>query len=103
MEWKCPVCGKEFEHFGIKEFALAPKTTLFGTFKIKDINGDINTVDRKMNKLVCSEECKQKNENQYFDPVSGDVHPAAGEHAGKSPGEGHPGHQLNQYSGLHGG
>ena len=36
MEWKCPVCGKEFEYFGIKDFASAPKTTLFGTFKIKD-------------------------------------------------------------------
>lgn len=39
---------------------------LFGTFKIKDINGNIKTVDRKLNKPVCSEECKQKNENQYF-------------------------------------
>lgn len=43
------------------------------------------------------------NENQYFNPVSGDVRPVAGEHAGKSPGEGHPGYQLDQYSGLHGG
>lgn len=66
MEWKCPVCGKEFEYFGIKDFASTPKTTLFGTFKIKDINGNIKTVDRKLNKPVCSEECKQKNENQYF-------------------------------------
>lgn len=66
MEWKCPVCGKEFEYFDIKDFALAHKTTLFGTFKIKDINGNIKTVDRKLNKPVCSEECKQKNENQYF-------------------------------------
>ena len=66
MKWKCPVCGKEFEHFGIKEFALAPKTTLFGTFKVKDINGNINTVDKNINKPVCSEECKQNNENQYF-------------------------------------
>ena len=66
MEWKCPVCGKEFEYFGIKDFASAPKTTLFGTFKIKDINGNIKTVDRKLNKPVCSEECKKKNENQYF-------------------------------------
>ena len=56
MEWKCPVCGKEFEHFGIKDFASAPKTTLFGIFKIKDINGNIKTVDRKLNKPVCSEE-----------------------------------------------
>lgn len=66
MEWKCPVCGKKFEYFGIKEFVSAPKTTLFGIFKIKDINGNIKTVDRKPNKPVCSEECKQKNENQYF-------------------------------------
>lgn len=66
MEWKCPVCGKEFEHFGIKEFASTPKTTLFGTFKIKDMNGNIKTVDRKLNNPVCSEECKQKNENQYL-------------------------------------
>lgn len=66
MEWKCPVCGKEFEYFDIKDFASAPKTTLFGTFKIKDINGNIKIVDRKLNKPVCSEECKQKNENQYF-------------------------------------
>ena len=66
MKWKCPVCGKEFKYFGIKDFASAPKTTLFGTFKIKDIKGNIKTVDRKLNKPVCSEECKQKNENQYF-------------------------------------
>ena len=39
MGWKCPVCGKEFEHFGIKEFAMCPKTTLFGDFKYKDTDG----------------------------------------------------------------
>lgn len=66
MNWKCPVCGKEFEHFGIKEFATCPKTTLFGNFKIRDVNGNIKTINRKINKPVCSEECKQKNEEQYF-------------------------------------
>lgn len=64
--WKCPVCGKEFEHFGIKEFAMCPKTTLFGDFKIRNIDGNIKTINRKVNKPVCSEECKQKNENQYL-------------------------------------
>ena len=53
MEWKCPVCGKEFEYFGIQDFASAPKTTIFGTFKIKDINGNIKIVDRKLNKPIC--------------------------------------------------
>ena len=66
MNWKCPVCGKEFEHFGIKEFAMCPKTTLFGNFKIRDVNGTIKTINRKINKAVCSEECKQKNEEQYL-------------------------------------
>lgn len=64
--WKCPVCGKEFKSFGIKQFAACPKTTLFGNFKVRDTDGKINTVSRKMNKPVCSEECKQKNEEQYF-------------------------------------
>lgn len=32
MSFKCPVCGKVYEQFGITEFALAPKTTLFGDF-----------------------------------------------------------------------
>ena len=64
--WKCPVCGKEFEHFGIKEFAMCPKTTMFGNFKIRDVDGNIKTINRKTNKPVCSEECKQKNEEQYF-------------------------------------
>ena len=66
MNWKCPVCGKEFEHFGIKEFAMYPKTTLFGNFKIRDVDGNIKIINRKTNKPVCSEECKQKNEEQYF-------------------------------------
>ena len=66
MNWKCPVCGKEFEHFGIKEFAMCPKTTLFGNFKIRDVDGEIKTINRKVNKSVCSEECKLKNEEQYF-------------------------------------
>ena len=66
MNWKCPVCGKEFESFGIKGFATSPKTTLFGNFKIKDMDGNIQTVNRRINKPVCSEECKQKNEEQYF-------------------------------------
>ena len=64
--WKCPVCGKEFKHFGFKEFSMCPKTTLFGDFKIRDVDGKIKNTDRKTNKPVCSEECKQKNENQYF-------------------------------------
>ena len=66
MEWKCPVCGKKFEYFGIKEFAMVPKTTLFGNFKIRDVDGNIKNINRKLNKPVCSEECKQKNEEQYF-------------------------------------
>ena len=64
--WKCPVCGKEFKSFGIKQFAACPKTTLFGTFKVRDTDGKINTINRKMNKQVCSEECKQKNEEKYL-------------------------------------
>ena len=47
MNWKCPVCGKEFKHFGIKEFAMCPKTTLFGNFKYKDTDGNIKTINRK--------------------------------------------------------
>lgn len=66
MKWKCPVCGKEFEHFGIKEFTAVPKTTLFGEFTVRDMNGNIKTVDRELNKPVCSEGCKHKNEEQYF-------------------------------------
>lgn len=65
-KWKCTVCGKEFEHFGIKEFAMCPKTTLFGNFRIRDVDGKIKTINRKVNKPVCSEECKLKNEEQYF-------------------------------------
>ena len=65
-KWKCPICGKEFENFGIKVFLMCPKTTLFGNFKIRDVDGKIKNTDRKINKPVCSEECKQKNEEQYF-------------------------------------
>lgn len=32
MKWKCPVCGKEYEQFGLKDFAMCSKTTLFGNF-----------------------------------------------------------------------
>jgi hypothetical protein len=66
MKWRCPVCKKEFENFSIRDFAMCPKTTLYGDFKIRDMNGNIEHVDSKINKPVCSEECKQKNENQYF-------------------------------------
>lgn len=66
MKWKCPVCGKEVENFGIKKFASMPKTTLFGEFTIRDMNGNIETVDRKINKPVCSDECKRNNEDQYL-------------------------------------
>ena len=52
MEWKCPVCGKEFEYFGIKDFASAHKTTLFGTFKIKDINGKINILLKSIREII---------------------------------------------------
>ena len=61
--WKCSVCGKEFEHFSIKDFSICPKTSLFGNSRIKDAD-DNRTVDRKTNKPVCSEECKQKNEER---------------------------------------
>lgn len=61
MKWKCPICGKKFEHFGIKKFALVPKTILFSDFKIKDANGNIKKINRRRTS-VCSKECKQKNE-----------------------------------------
>ena len=32
MSFKCLVCGKTYEKFGITEYAEAPKTTLFGNF-----------------------------------------------------------------------
>lgn len=66
MEWKCPLCGKEYPNFGLRDFAITPKTTLFGEFKIRDKEGDIQIVHRKLHKPVCSEECKRKNENKYF-------------------------------------
>ena len=65
-KWKCPVCGKIFKNFGIKEFSMCPKTTLYGDFRVRDIDGTIVPVDRKINKPVCSEECKKKNEEQYL-------------------------------------
>lgn len=66
MKWKCPICGKEFEHFGLMEFASCSKTTLFGSFKIRDVDGNTRIVDRRVGVSVCSEECKRKNEEQYF-------------------------------------
>lgn len=66
MRWKCPVCGKGFENFGFKEFSQCPKTTLFGNFKKKTVDGEIQMVNRLINKPVCSEMCKKKNEEQYF-------------------------------------
>ena len=47
FKWKCPICGKEPETFGIKEFVMSPKTTLFGNFKIKDMDGKIKIIHRK--------------------------------------------------------
>lgn len=64
--WKCPVCGKVFENFGFKEFAQCPKTTLFGDFQVRDIDGIIKKTDRLIYKPVCSEKCKQLNENKYL-------------------------------------
>ena len=66
MSFRCPVCGKTYEQFGLKEYMESPKTTLFGDFKIKDIYGNIVTIHRLLNKTVCSEECKDNNEDQYF-------------------------------------
>lgn len=66
MSFRCPVCGKIYEQFGLKEYMESPKTTLFGYFKIKDIYGNIVTTHRLLNKTVCSEECKDNNEDQYF-------------------------------------
>ena len=66
MKWKCPVCGKEYKYFGIKEFSMCSKTTLFGNFKIKDLDGNVTTIDRRIDAPVCCEECKIKNEEQYF-------------------------------------
>lgn len=66
MSFRCPVCGKVYEQFGLKEYVKAQKTTLFGEFKIRDIYGNVITTHRLLNKPVCSEECKDKNEDQYF-------------------------------------
>ena len=46
MKWKCPVCGKNFEHFDIKEFSMMPKTILIGNFKIRDVDGNIKIINR---------------------------------------------------------
>lgn len=45
---------------------MCSKTTLFGNFKIKDLDGNVTTIDRRINAPVCCEECKIKNEEQYF-------------------------------------
>lgn len=45
---------------------MSPRTTLFGEFNFRDADGNIRTVNRNVNKPVCSEECKRKNEEQYF-------------------------------------
>ena len=66
MSFRCPVCGEIYEQFGLKEYAESPKTTLFGDFKIRDIYGNVVTIHRLLNKTVCSEECKDNNEDQYF-------------------------------------
>ena len=66
MKWKCPICNKEFENLGAKEFSKLPLTTLFGNFKVRDIEGNIVVTDRKIRVPVCSVECKDKNEEQYF-------------------------------------
>lgn len=66
MKWKCPICGKEYENYGIKDFFQCPNTTLFGKFTKLTPDGEPYTVDRKVNAPVCSEECKRKNEEQYF-------------------------------------
>lgn len=65
-EWICPICKKNCGSLTIMEYAMSPKTTLFGKFKAYDWDGNPMTVNRRTNAWVCSEECKQKNENQYF-------------------------------------
>lgn len=64
--WKCPVCGKVFDDMNIWDFAVLPKTTMFGNFKIKYLNGEAGSIDRKINTPVCSIKCKQQNEDRYF-------------------------------------
>lgn len=68
MKWECPICGKEFENLGIKEYEQCAKTTLFGKFKrkVNRWSDEYQIVNRLPNQLVCSEECKRKNEEQYF-------------------------------------
>lgn len=66
MKWKCAVCGKELKNFGMEEYMFAPKTTVFGEFKIRDLDGNVQTIDRRTDMPVCSMKCKQKNEEQYF-------------------------------------
>lgn len=64
--FRCPICGKVYEQFGLKEYMIAPRTTLFGNIRIKDIYGNVVLTHRRLNKPVCSKECKDKNEWQYF-------------------------------------
>lgn len=54
MKWKCPICGKEYENFGIKDFSQCPKTTLFGKFTKLIPDGEPYTVDRKVNAVTPS-------------------------------------------------
>ena len=66
IKWKCAVCGKELKIFSMKDYVFAPKTTVFGEFKIRDLYGNMQTIDRRTDCPVCSRKCKQKNEEQYF-------------------------------------
>ena len=66
MKWKCPVCGKEYDNFEIKNFVKCPKTTLFGKCTKLTSDDGAYTVDRLINRPVCSEECKMINEERYF-------------------------------------
>ncbi len=65
-KWKCPICEKKFENFGLIDFASCSKTTIFGNFRRKDIYGNTIIVNRRIDVPVCSEECKRKNEEKYF-------------------------------------
>lgn len=64
-KWKCPICGKGLKDFNFQEFSRCRITIVFGKFKIRDENGKIKKTDRKTIP-VCSDQCKQKNENQYL-------------------------------------
>lgn len=63
MYWKCPVCGKELD-LELCDWKKYPRTILFGTFKYKQSDGTI-VIKHKRPGIVCSEECKQKYEEQY--------------------------------------